>query len=119
LRQAAVAALVGGAALAIPPAWAGDSPPIIERHPTANYDQGDAGLAFNVKVRKHPDSVHVVYEGQTLAAHEVANLSHWWETPLISAPLQDCYRIRVRAVNENGKARRDLRAGRLGTPGCE
>jgi hypothetical protein len=106
------------AALAAP-ASAGDSPPLIERHPTANFDQFDNGLAFNVKVRKHPDSVHVFYDGQTLAAHEVANLTHWWETPLISAPLQDCYRIRAKAVNENGTARKKLRAGRLGTPGCE
>ncbi len=92
--------------------------PTIQVLPTATYFDNTNEVAFSVQVGASPDKVVVTYSGSRLQAQRARYLRRWWETDRISAPKQNCYRITVKARNENGTDEERLKAGRLGSDGC-
>lgn len=84
------------------------------------------GIRFTAKVRmdkqgaRNQRRVSVTYDGERKRARPLKRppLS-MYETGAFSIPVRDCYRVKVRARNEFGVTKKNVRAGLLGTDGCD
>lgn len=120
LYAVALAATLVTAVAFIPSVWArGGHAPTIQSLPTATYFDNTSEVAFSVEVGASPDKVVVTYNGSKLQAQRIKYLRRWWDTDRVSAPKQNCYRIAVKARNAHGTDEEHLKAGRLGSKGCD
>ena len=88
-------------------------------------EDDNEGIRFSAKVRmdkggRSERKVQITYDGvrKNAAALDRPPLS-FYETGPFSAPVRDCYRVTVRAQNRYGTTTRTMRAGRMGTDGCD
>ncbi len=84
----------------------------------------DEGIRFTAKVRmdkggRPQRKVSVKYEGDRKQATTVGKppLS-LFETGPYSTGVRNCYRVTVKATNQFGTTKKNVRAGLLGTNGC-
>ncbi|MDX6588563.1 MAG: hypothetical protein QOI31_3036 [Solirubrobacterales bacterium] len=82
------------------------------------------GITFSVKVRmdkggRNQRKVSVTFEGDRKEAEPLERppLSYY-ETNPYSAPVRNCYRVKVVAHNRFGTTTKNMRAGMIGTNGC-